>query len=234
MRRGRDRQRARRRARRRATCSSSVTVASRCSSPTPTGRRTPGGWPASCSPTTAGVRLDERLDPPIAFHAPGCGGTDHALVEERRPTAIFAANNTLAQHAWQVICAGSGSAARRRVARRLRRRAVDGDGRAGHHGRRAADVGDGPQGGGAAAAGRRSGLGAARRGAASRRWSCAARLAAVRRAWSFETNARARRLSGGCTCGYVLTPRHVWDSSLSSLEDIMVIGGSGRRCSSPP
>jgi LacI family transcriptional regulator len=51
----------------------------------------------------ARVRLDERLILPIAFHAPDAEERIAALVEKRRPTAIFAANNTLAQHAWQVL-----------------------------------------------------------------------------------------------------------------------------------
>jgi LacI family transcriptional regulator len=51
----------------------------------------------------ARVRLDERLILPIAFHAPDAEERIASLVEKRRPTAIFAANNTLAQHAWQVL-----------------------------------------------------------------------------------------------------------------------------------
>ena len=51
----------------------------------------------------AGVHLDERLILPIAFHAPDAEARITALVEEQRPTAIFAANNTLAEHAWQVL-----------------------------------------------------------------------------------------------------------------------------------
>ena len=51
----------------------------------------------------ASVRLDERLILPIGFHAPDAEELIAALVEQRRPTAIFAANNTLAQHAWQVL-----------------------------------------------------------------------------------------------------------------------------------
>ena len=51
----------------------------------------------------ANVRLDERLILPIAFHAPDAEELIAALVEQRRPTAIFAANNTLAHHAWQVL-----------------------------------------------------------------------------------------------------------------------------------
>ena len=51
----------------------------------------------------SGVRLDERLIVPIAFHAPDAEERIAALVEKRRPTAIFAANNTLAQDAWQVL-----------------------------------------------------------------------------------------------------------------------------------
>jgi LacI family transcriptional regulator len=51
----------------------------------------------------ARVRVDKRLILPIAFHAPDAEERIAALVEQRRPTAIFAANNTLAEHAWQVL-----------------------------------------------------------------------------------------------------------------------------------
>jgi LacI family transcriptional regulator len=51
----------------------------------------------------ARVRLDERLILPIAFHAPDAEERIAALLERRPPTAIFAANNTLAQHAWHVL-----------------------------------------------------------------------------------------------------------------------------------
>src|SRR5688572_15804663 len=51
----------------------------------------------------AGLEVDERLILPIAFHAPDAQQRIDALVEEQRPTAIFAANNELAEHAWQVL-----------------------------------------------------------------------------------------------------------------------------------
>jgi LacI family transcriptional regulator len=49
------------------------------------------------------IEVDERLIVPIAFHAPDTESRIGALVDEQRPTAIFAANNTLAEHAWQVL-----------------------------------------------------------------------------------------------------------------------------------
>ena len=51
----------------------------------------------------AGVAVDERLILPIAFHAPDAETRIAALIAAQRPTAIFAANNTLAEHAWQVL-----------------------------------------------------------------------------------------------------------------------------------
>jgi LacI family transcriptional regulator len=51
----------------------------------------------------AGVEVDERLILPVAFHAPDAEERIGRLVAEERPTAIFAANNTLAEHAWQVL-----------------------------------------------------------------------------------------------------------------------------------
>ena len=47
--------------------------------------------------------VDERLILPIAFHAPDAEQRIDALLTERAPTAIFAANNLLAEHAWQVL-----------------------------------------------------------------------------------------------------------------------------------
>ena len=49
------------------------------------------------------TRVDERLILPLAFHAPDAEERIDALLEEERPTAIFAANNTLAEHAWRVL-----------------------------------------------------------------------------------------------------------------------------------
>jgi LacI family transcriptional regulator len=51
----------------------------------------------------AGVEVDERLILPVAFHAPDAEERIGRLMAEERPTAIFAANNTLAEHAWHVL-----------------------------------------------------------------------------------------------------------------------------------
>ncbi len=51
----------------------------------------------------AGVPVDELLILPIAFHAVDAEDRIAALMEQQRPTAVFAANNTLAEHAWQVL-----------------------------------------------------------------------------------------------------------------------------------
>jgi LacI family transcriptional regulator len=51
----------------------------------------------------AGVEVDERLILPVAFHAPDAEERIGRLMAEEGPTAIFAANNTLAEHAWQVL-----------------------------------------------------------------------------------------------------------------------------------
>jgi LacI family transcriptional regulator len=50
-----------------------------------------------------GVTLDERLILPLAFRAPDAEERIGALLERERPTAIFAANNELAEHAWRVV-----------------------------------------------------------------------------------------------------------------------------------
>ena len=50
-----------------------------------------------------GVPVDERLILPIEFHAPDTEERIAGLLERERPTAIFAANNLLAEHAWGVI-----------------------------------------------------------------------------------------------------------------------------------
>ena len=47
--------------------------------------------------------VDERLIVPIPFHAPDAESRIAALLDEHAPTAIFAANNQLAEHAWHVI-----------------------------------------------------------------------------------------------------------------------------------
>jgi LacI family transcriptional regulator len=51
----------------------------------------------------AGVDLDERLIVRIAFQEPGAEERIRVLLELERPTAIFAANNLLAEQAWRVI-----------------------------------------------------------------------------------------------------------------------------------
>lgn len=51
----------------------------------------------------ADVPVDERLILPLGFHAPDAEVRIAALLGAHEPTAIFAANNTLAEHAWQVL-----------------------------------------------------------------------------------------------------------------------------------
>lgn len=51
----------------------------------------------------AGVEVDERLLLRIGFHAPDAEVRIGALLDEGRPTALFAANNQLAEHAWNVL-----------------------------------------------------------------------------------------------------------------------------------
>jgi LacI family transcriptional regulator len=50
----------------------------------------------------ADVPVDERLLLPIEFHAPDAEERIDALLETEAPTAVFAANNLLAEQAWQV------------------------------------------------------------------------------------------------------------------------------------
>jgi LacI family transcriptional regulator len=50
-----------------------------------------------------GVPLDERLVLPLPFQAPDAEERIEALLEQQGPTAIFAANNTLAERAWRVL-----------------------------------------------------------------------------------------------------------------------------------
>jgi LacI family transcriptional regulator len=50
-----------------------------------------------------GAPVDERLILPLGFHAPDAEVRIAALLGAHQPTAIFAANNTLAEHAWQVV-----------------------------------------------------------------------------------------------------------------------------------
>ena len=51
----------------------------------------------------AHVAVDEALIVPIGFHAPDAEERIAALLDLERPTAIFAANNQLAEHAWHVL-----------------------------------------------------------------------------------------------------------------------------------
>lgn len=51
----------------------------------------------------AGVPVDERLILPLGFHAPDAEVRIAALIGAHEPTAVFAANNLLAEHAWQVL-----------------------------------------------------------------------------------------------------------------------------------
>lgn len=51
----------------------------------------------------AGVPLDERLILAVQFHAPDAEERIDTLIRDQRPTAIFAANNTLAENAWHVL-----------------------------------------------------------------------------------------------------------------------------------
>jgi LacI family transcriptional regulator len=50
-----------------------------------------------------GVPVDESLILPLGFHAPDSEVRIAALLGAEKPTAIFAANNLLAEHAWQVL-----------------------------------------------------------------------------------------------------------------------------------
>ena len=60
----------------------------------------------------AGLPVDRRLVLKVATHAADAPGRIEALLETARPTAIFAANNVLAEQAWHVL---------RRVGRKIPR-----------------------------------------------------------------------------------------------------------------
>jgi LacI family transcriptional regulator len=51
----------------------------------------------------AGLRADRRLVAKIATHAADAVARIDGLLEEERPTAIFAANNLLAEQAWRIL-----------------------------------------------------------------------------------------------------------------------------------
>ena len=51
----------------------------------------------------AGLAVDERLVLPLPFHAPDAEARIAALFEAQAPTALFAANNELAELAWRVL-----------------------------------------------------------------------------------------------------------------------------------
>ena len=51
----------------------------------------------------AGLPVDERLILPIEFHAEDAEERISALLDREAPTAIFAANNLLAEQAWRVL-----------------------------------------------------------------------------------------------------------------------------------
>jgi LacI family transcriptional regulator len=51
----------------------------------------------------AGVAVDERLVVRIGFHAPDAELRIARLLDDARPTAIFAANNLLAEQAWHLL-----------------------------------------------------------------------------------------------------------------------------------
>jgi LacI family transcriptional regulator len=52
---------------------------------------------------TAGIPFDKRLVVRIPLHSPDTEARIEALLDQGRPTGIFAANNTLAEQAWRVL-----------------------------------------------------------------------------------------------------------------------------------
>jgi LacI family transcriptional regulator len=53
--------------------------------------------------TRAGVRIERGLIVKIATHAPDAAARIESMLDRERPTAIFAANNQLAEQAWQLL-----------------------------------------------------------------------------------------------------------------------------------
>jgi LacI family transcriptional regulator len=51
----------------------------------------------------ASVRLDERLIVRVGFHDRGAANRIAAVLRDEQPTAVFAANNLLAEQAWRVV-----------------------------------------------------------------------------------------------------------------------------------
>jgi DNA-binding LacI/PurR family transcriptional regulator len=59
------------------------------------------GYRAALS--AAGVKADRRLVVKIGTHASDAVARIESLLDEQRPTAIFAANNQLAEQAWRLL-----------------------------------------------------------------------------------------------------------------------------------
>ena len=55
------------------------------------------------APRPAGRPVDEGLIVRVGFHAPDAAAKIERLLDDARPTAIFAANNPLAEEAWNVL-----------------------------------------------------------------------------------------------------------------------------------
>jgi LacI family transcriptional regulator len=59
------------------------------------------GYRAALS--AAGVKVDRRLVVKIGTHAADAAARIEALLDEQRPTAVFAANNQLGEQAWRIL-----------------------------------------------------------------------------------------------------------------------------------